>query len=408
MSTAALLAIGDELVAGRVREGNFPTLIRALDAQGWRVAEARVIPDDKPALVATLHELCRRHSLVIATGGLGPTEDDLTADAVAAAAQVPRARHPLAEAMVRAFFAAAGRTPGEVNLRQADLPVGATPLANPRGTAPAFVMSLGPAQLLVLPGVPGEVLAIADTSLRDWLLAHPGPVSRRISRTLTVAGIPEAALGEQIRDLMLRTGPVLVGSYPGAGEVRLHCEADAEHAEELERVSALAAARLGEHLVSAEGESLEAVVLARLSARAAKLGIAESLTGGLVLARLISQAGASRCCRGGIVAYDDAAKMAMLGVAPELLELEGAVSECVARAMAEGVRRAWGVDFGLATTGVAGPGPDARGVAAGRVFVAVAGPAGTQSRSLLIPGAREDVRQRAASAALDLLRRTLA
>lgn len=408
MSTAALLAIGDELVAGRVREGNFPPLIRALGAHGWRVAEARIVPDDKAALIATLHELSARHGLVLATGGLGPTEDDLTADAVAAAAGVTRERDVGAETMLRAFFAAAGQTPGAVNLRQADLPRGAVPLANPRGTAPAFALRLGRAHLLVLPGVPSEVIAIADTSLRVWLEAHPGPMSRRIQRTLTVAGLPEAALGEELRDLMQRTETVLIGSYPGAGEVRLHLEAAAEHAQELERVATLAATRLGEHLVSGNGESLEEVVLARLLKRGAKLAVAESLTGGLVLARLISLAGASRCCRGGVVAYDDAAKMAALGVDACLLESEGAVSEGVALAMAEGVRRAWSADFGLATTGVAGPGPDARGVPAGRAFVAVASAAGTRARNLALPGAREDVRQRAASAALDLLRRSLA
>jgi nicotinamide-nucleotide amidase len=300
-----------------------------------------------------------------------------------------------------------GRTPSEVNLRQADLPIGAVALRNPCGTAPGFVLPCGSSQIVVLPGVPREVLAIAETSLQDWLAAHEGTAPRRMSRTLSVAGLPEAALGEQLRDLMQRGGPVLIGSYPGAGEVRLHLEADAAHADALESVAREVESRLGAHVVSRSGASLEAVVVQRLREQGAHLAVAESLTGGLVMARLIAIPGASVCCRGGIVAYDDAMKASLLGVDANLLQREGAVCEAVAVAMAEGLRLRLGTEFALATTGVAGPGADERGNPAGRVFVALATASGTQARALSIPGSRLDVRERSASAALDLLRRAL-
>jgi nicotinamide-nucleotide amidase len=407
MSSAALLAIGDELIAGRVREGNFPPLIAALGAHGWRVGAARLCADDAADIVDAIHDLCAHHSLLLTTGGLGPTEDDLTSAAVARALGVERRRDASAEAMIRAFFAAVGRTPSETNLRQADLPLGAVPLRNPCGTAPGFVLPCGSSQIVVLPGVPREVLAIAQTSLQDWLSAHKGASPVRISRTLSVAGLPEASLGEQLRDLMQRGGPVLIGSYPGAGEVRLHLEADASHADALESVAREVESRLGEHVVSRSGASLEAVVVQRLREQGAHLAVAESLTGGLVMARLISIPGASVCCRGGIVAYDDAMKVSLLGVDASLLQREGAVCEAVAVAMAEGLRLRLGTEFALATTGVAGPSADERGNPAGRVFVALATTSGTQARALSIPGSRLDVRERSASAALDLLRRAL-
>ncbi len=405
MGVAALLAIGDELVSGRVREANVAPLSTALLRHGFSVSEVRLLPDDAAAISTALRALATECDVILVTGGLGPTEDDLTADAVAQAAGVVVQRDAGAEAMVRAYFAATGRQASEANLVQADLPMGATALRNPRGTAPGFVLRMQRADVLVLPGVPSEVLAMIDMVVDPWLAGHVARGAARLQRTLVVVGIPEAELGARLAQFMLREQRVLLGSYPAEGEIRLVLSADAVHASELDQVTETVAALLGADLVSATGEGLAPFVVRMACAQQMLLATAESLTGGLLAARLVAVPGASACFAGGVVAYSNSVKQALLGVPAALLEQHGAVSAAVAEAMARSALQSCVATHALSTTGVAGPDGGTAAHPVGTVFIALAAGADIHSRRLQIPGTRDQVRERACTAALDLLRR---
>ncbi|MSR74722.1 MAG: CinA family nicotinamide mononucleotide deamidase-related protein [Planctomycetes bacterium] len=406
MGVACFLAIGDELVSGRVRDANAAPVATALLRHGFAMREMRLLPDDKGTIVQVLRDLAPRCDLLVVSGGLGPTEDDLTAEAVAEAAGVALERNAEAEALVSQFFAAAGRTANAANLVQADLPCGARPFRNPQGTAPGFVLRVGRCDVLVLPGVPTELQSILQETLEPWFAQHPARGAARLQRTLVVAGIPEAEMGTRVAHFMERDRLVQIGSYPGTGEIRLVLSAPADSAAALDSTVAAVAQLLGADLVSTDGQDLAAQIVALASARGLRLATAESLTGGMLAARIVAVPGASACFAGGVVAYNDDIKAAVLGLAPALLQEHGAVSAACAEAMAAAALVRFAATHALATTGVAGPAGGTSESPVGTVFIALATAAGVCSRRLQIPGVRAQVRERACTAALDYLRRS--
>jgi nicotinamide-nucleotide amidase len=350
---------------------------------------------------------------LITTGGLGPTPDDLTTEAIAAAFGATLVEHPQVWAEIQARLAARGRPCAASNRRQAFLPAGAALLPNPTGTAPGMIWSPRPDfTILTFPGVPSEMRAMWEATAAPWLQAAGLAEGVFASRMLHFWGVGESNLAEQMADLLEGTNPT-VAPYAGSGEVKLRITARAATAEAaaqlLEPVEAEIRSRTGALCFGVDEASLASVVLDQLRRRGQTLAVAESCTGGGLGAALAAVPGASDVLLGGVIAYANSVKEGLLGVPAVLLEAHGAVSDPVAHAMAEGARRATGADWALAITGVAGPGGGSPEKPVGLVHIAVAGPAGCSSEGVRFGASRGRswIQTLAAGEALNRLRLAL-
>ncbi|GIW73329.1 MAG: CinA-like protein [Planctomycetota bacterium] len=412
---AAIVAIGSELTSGVTPETNSAWIARRLREHGVETARIVLVPDELAAIEAALEQACAAASLVIVTGGLGPTLDDRTREAAARLAGQPLVEDPAVLAALGAWYQRRGR-PLEVGARrQALLPRGARLAPNPVGTAPAFVIETGSGTTCwFLPGVPEEMRALLEDAVLPELRARGAGRPAVLSRELRAFGLTEAQADARLAPLFPGPDPELAFSVEG-GLVRVRLtvrEPDPQTAaRRLEQAVAQARAALGEACFTDRGEGLAEVVLAQLVARGLTVGFAESCTGGLATHLLAAVPGASAALVGAIVAYADRVKAERLGVAPELLARHGAVSEPCARAMARGALQALGADVAAAITGIAGPQGGSADKPVGTVYVAVAGTAASglveACRRWWWPGARGAVQLRAALAALDMLRRGL-
>lgn len=411
MSHATILIVGDEVLSGRIADANGPWLASRLRDLGLPVERIEVVADRIDAISDGVRRALERTPVVIATGGLGPTEDDVTRRGLAEGLGVGLVHDDAAEAVVRGFFERAGREVRDRDLVQARLPEGARPLENPSGSAPGIHFERDGRHLVVLPGVPHEMRLMFDGAVRPLLLALPGRGPAPHRREVTLVGVPEAAAGERLADFLARGRNPSAGSYPGASSIVFALEAVADDPEEAERLLdddvRVIRERLGDAVLGEGRLELAEVVGERLIERGRSLALAESLTGGLVTDLLVRVPGISAVLDAGLVTYANAAKVRFLGVHRETLVEHGAVSEICAREMAEGVRAAAGVDLGVSTTGIAGPTGAVPGKPVGTVFVAVASADGCFVERHQIPGDRLQVRERAAHRALDLLRRHL-
>jgi len=410
--TVALVSTGHEVLRGHTLNTNASWLARRATEAGAKVTSVRTVGDDLPDLEGALRAALAESDVVVVTGGLGPTEDDRSREALARVLGAPLEDDAAARAVVARYFARSGRAAIPMQWRQAQVPRGARALDNDQGTAPGIVATTATGQtVFLLPGPPREMRAMFEREvLPCW--AATGALEEVASRVVWTAGVPESEVAGAIEDLMRAPEPV-VGTHPEDGEVAVRLLARGPGA--AARADAAVAdllRRLGPHVVSDdEGTRVQHAVVAALRARGFVLTTAESVTGGLVARMLCEVPGASDAFRGGWVTYSDPWKARELGVPDALLVEHGAVSDAVARAMAAGAVRASGADLAIATTGVAGPGPDARGVAAGTVFVAVArrdgagGAIDVGTRRLQLPLPRLVVQRRTAVTALDLVRR---
>ena len=376
--TAEILCIGTELLLGNITNGNARWIAEQLAAQGVPHHRQAVVGDNRERLIAEVRAASERCRVLITTGGLGPTPDDLTTEAIAAAFATPLVEHPQVWADIQARLAARGRPCAASNRRQALLPEGAALLPNPTGTAPGMIWSPRPGfTILTFPGVPSEMRAMWQATAAPWLKDAGLADGVFASRMLHFWGVGESNLAEQMADLLDAANPT-VAPYAGAGEVKLRITARAASADLaealLEPVEAEIRARTGALCFGVDDDSLASVVLELLRQRGQTLAVAESCTGGGLGAALAAVPGASDVFLGGVIAYANAVKQAVLGVPPELLEAHGAVSDPVAQAMAQGARRATGADWALAITGVAGPGGGTDQKPVGLVHIAVAGP----------------------------------
>jgi len=408
-----LLTVGDELLLGDTVNGNAAWLGRRLADHGVAVTRSTVVGDRLDVIVEAVTEALGRADAVITTGGLGPTGDDVTRDALAKAAGVALVRDPELERRLRERVAAAGRGLRPMALRMADVPEGAGLLADSAGGAPGLRVRLPGGTVYALPGVPAEMRTIMEEvvlpELADAARSRGGgpAVARRLLRT---AGIWESELATALAPVEALDG-VALAYLPDPAEVRVRLTAAPDRLDDVER---RARELLGPDAVyGTDEETLDKVVHRLLAERSATVATAESLTGGLIGAELTRMPGSSATYAGGMVAYSTALKEKMLGVPADLLARHGAVHPDVAAAMAAGVRERLGATYGVAVTGVAGPDPqDGRPV--GTVFVGVSGPEGSPvvvEPRLPVPGtgavARGIIRRMTVVHALELLRRVL-
>jgi nicotinamide-nucleotide amidase len=407
-----IVGVGTELLLGQIVNTNAAWIGQRLADVGWDCLRHTTVGDNEARIAEVLREALGRADGVIVTGGLGPTQDDVTREAVAAVAGVPLVRRPVLEDWLRERFARMGTRMAEMNLRQADVPEGARYIDNPRGSAPGLIVEVGGTPLYAVPGVPREMEGMLERVVLPDLAARAGEGRAIVSRVLRTAGVGESRLAERLTPLWEAAGggQVTLAYLASAGEVRVRLTAVGATREEalaeIAPVEAKIREELGEIVYGVDDETLEAAVGRLLGERNGTLATAESLTGGLLGGRVTAVAGSSAYYLGGVVAYATEAKAALLGVDRDLLATQGPVSEPAAAAMAEGARRAFGADLGLATTGVAGP-TEQDGRPVGTLCLGVADAAGTATATMRAPGDRAQVRAWAATVALDLLRRRL-
>lgn len=407
---AALVAVGDELVSGERQDANLAWLAARLEAAGLEVREARLVGDDEEALAAALDELLARHGLVVTSGGLGPTLDDVTRQAAARATGCELAVDAPALEAVRAWWRERGRPMPESNARQAFLPRGATVLPNAHGTAPGFRVERAGAWLVALPGPPHELRGVFEDAVEPWLATLPAPGPARLRGTFLLFGLSESLFADQAGRWMERSENPRMGVLASAGSLLVKLEARGRTPEEAQVLYAARASevrlRFAAHLAGEGCASLAELTGRALLAAGVPVAVAESCTGGLIAARLTEVPGISAVFREGLVTYSNAAKEARLGVPSDLLEAHGAVSAQAALAMARGAARTGGARLALSVTGVAGPGGGTPEKPVGLVWFGLWLDGQELALERRFPArGRAWVREWAANTGLDLLRR---
>ncbi|HNR70789.1 MAG TPA: competence/damage-inducible protein A [Verrucomicrobiota bacterium] len=414
-----LINTGSELMLGRVLNTHQQWLCRRLTDQGYTVSRQVAVPDTGPDIRQAVGEALARADLVITTGGLGPTSDDLTRDLIAQL--LGKALHEDAAVLahIRHFFECRRREMPARNRVQALVPAGAIVLPNPHGTAPGLAMEVRPnpfrageraSWLVMLPGPPVELHPMFAESVLPLLRRVLPPSGEFVCRILRTTGIGESAVQEQLdaplRRLVEAGLDLGYCARPGRVDVRLAARGS-EAEPRVASAETIVRERLGSRIYGVEGEDLETVVVRLLAERKATLALAESCTGGCLAHRVTNVPGASAVFLAGLVTYSNAAKQKFLEVRADTLARHGAVSEPVAREMADGVRRHARADYALSVTGIAGPGGGTPEKPVGTVFIGLATPTGVAVERRFNPGERETFKQVTAEQALDWLRRTL-
>ncbi|MFC1574598.1 competence/damage-inducible protein A [Gemmatimonadota bacterium] len=410
--TAAVVGVGDELLYGVTADTNGSWLAGELSSLGLQVTRRWVVGDEEEEIQEVVARALAGVDLVVATGGLGPTPDDLTREAVAGLLGLPLGTDPVLLKGLEARFRARGyEVLPENTLAMAMAPEGSRILPNPRGAAPGLVLDAPHGKaVILLPGVPMEMRAIFREGVVPFLRERYGsrlePVAHRVIHT---TGIPESVLSQEVeRVLPPEMGPVSLAYLPDVSGVRIRLSARGPQGDDevegwLRRMEELLDPVVGPYRYRAPGGDLAEAVGELLAQRGVTVAVAESCTGGIIAGRLTHHAGSSRYFLGGVVAYSDQVKMGVLGVEETLLRDRGAVSREVAEAMATGVARKLGARAGIGVTGVAGPGGGSADKPVGTVWYAAAFDGSVVAKKELFPGSREDVRRRAAQAALALL-----
>jgi nicotinamide-nucleotide amidase len=404
---AEILSIGTELLLGEIVDTNAVFLAQRLAELGISVHFRQTVGDNPARLVAALQQAVGRADLVLCTGGLGPTADDITAEGIATACEAPLALDPAAADAVRAFFATRGRPMTDKQLKQAMMPQGAVMLPNPMGSAPGIYLETAGKLVVAFPGPPQEMEPMWRASVEPRLAAVTGQTIW--SRTLRFCGIGEAALETAIEDLIAAQTNPTIAPYAKLAEVHLRLAARAETPERAAQMIAPLEAeirrRMGVHLYGVDAETLEVAVGRLLAEAECTLAVAESCTGGLLGGRLTNVPGSSTYLLGGVIAYRNAVKEQLLGVPGATLATYGAVSAETAAAMAEGVCAATGADVGVSITGVAGPDGGTPEKPVGLVFFGLARRGRpTRTWRSLWPGDRALIRARAVQQALVYIR----
>lgn len=392
---------GEELVSGALVDTNAAAICRELGALGFEPGRITVVGDSLADIRDVLREAAARSEVVVCTGGLGPTSDDLTSEAAAAAFGLEIAENPLALEQIVALYSARRRPMPPANRKQALVPVGATILENRLGTAPGFALSV-PSLLFFLPGPPFEMEAMLREHVLPAIRERFALPPRRTA-LLRCIGIAESVAAEKMEGFA-RPG-VVIGYRAALPEIHVKLHLDPGIAEE--PLVAEARERLGDVVFGVNCGPLAQVVGEALARRGETVAVAESCTAGRLAAAITAVPGASAWFPGGALVYANAEKIRQCGVDPAVLEAEGAVSEAVARQLAEGVRARVGATWGLAITGIAGPGGGTPSKPVGTTHFALAGPEGTRHRRFHLPFDRERNLSFSVGAALDLLRRAL-
>jgi nicotinamide-nucleotide amidase len=410
---AEILATGDEIRSGTLVDSNSAYIAQKLEETGIAVVRHISVGDDIPLMVSVLQEIGSRAEVCVVTGGLGPTSDDLTAEAAAMAAGVPLIQDPEALEIVESFFRTFHRPITASNIKQSYLPEGATCLANPIGTAPGFMMKLGKCLFFFLPGVPAEMHRMLSESVLPRIEALLGGERQFCQvKTLTTFGLTESLTGERLKDFSSFFPEIQLGFRAKFPEIQVKFYlrgTDADQVETLIRsATRWVSEKLGLKLVSPDGEPMEAVVGRLLNQKKSTIAVAESCTGGLIAHWLTNIAGSSDYFLYSGVVYANQAKVDLLGISQDTLNRHGAVHEETAREMAMKVRRITGATYGLSTSGIAGPGGGTDEKPVGTVCIGLATPGDVRAyRFQYRFRNREMNKQIFAMTALDLLRREL-
>ncbi len=408
INSAEIITIGTEMLLGDLVDTNTAWLSARLATLGVGVYRHTTVGDNRVRIASVLREAAARADLVVTTGGLGPTSDDLTNECLAAVTGRGMVEYPEAREHVDEMFRKFGRKPTPNNYKQALFPEGTELIPNPLGTAMGTLLEADGTLFATLPGVPSEMKRMFEETLEPLIQARSdGSI---VSRTLWFAGIGESALAEQVQDFLDATDPT-VAPLAGQGKVRLRITTRAATQEEAEEkiapVEREILSRLGDYFFGEDDETLESAVGRLLKERGATLALAESCTGGLLAKRLTDIAGSSAYFKEGLITYSNESKERWLGVPEEMLLEHGAVSEPVARKMAEGVREIAGADYGLSVTGIAGPDGGTEAKPVGLVFIGLSDARETFVERLDLSAwarSRGAIRKRSANRAFDLLR----
>ncbi len=400
---AAIVAVGSELLTPFKVDTNSLLITERLNAIGYDVRMKVVVGDDLDDIANALERAIASADVVVVTGGLGPTEDDLTRDAIARVLKLPMDVDERIVDALRERFARRGLKMTDNNRRQAMVPRGATVLDNPNGSAPGLLLTYGTTDIVLLPGPPRELAPMLDAIVRDRL-ANRGRGAGLFRRVLKITGRPESEVDALVQPIYSISTTILAA----LGQIELHLTAAAGSRAEadaaLDRAVALLRGALGESVYSSDGRALEAIVGELLRERGLMVAVAESCSGGLLASRLTDVPGSSAYVERGVVCYSNRSKVELLGVPEALIEEHGAVSEPVARAMVEGIVRTAKTQVGLAITGIAGPGGGTADKPVGTVVVAATVNGDTRVRTLKLFGGREMIKFQSAQAALNMLR----
>jgi nicotinamide-nucleotide amidase len=408
---AEIIAVGSELLTPFRQDTNSLFLTDKLNTLGIEVRLKSIVGDDRDRLASVFRDALDRSELIILTGGLGPTEDDVNREVVAEILGRSLREVPEILASIRERFARLGRPVMSANnARQALIPEGADWLENRRGTAPGLWIEQDGRVIILLPGPPNELEAMFESTCLPRL-ARLSTNQRLRSRVYKVIGLPESEVDQRIAPIYkpYANPSTTILAVSGTIEVHLRAQAPSDREAEglLSELGDKIELALGDHVYSTQGESLEAVVGMYLVMKQKTLATAESCTGGLLAERLTRLPGSSNFFMGGTVCYSNELKTRLAGVPPALIEVHGAVSKPVAQALAEGIRRNTKADMGVGITGIAGPSGGSPEKPVGLVFISLADERGTQVREFRFPGDRERIRHWASQAALEIIRRRI-
>ena len=409
---AEIISVGTELLLGQITDTNATFMCERLAETGVDVHFRSTVGDNRDRIVRRIRHAMEQADIVILTGGLGPTPDDLTREAMAEACGRGMYRDPDSQAVIRAFFERRGYPMAEMNLKQADVPEGGFAIPNTCGTAPGVFLEHQGCLLLAVPGVPREMreMMVREVIPRLRQYGRAGASVIR-SRTLRLFGMGESMVARAVQDLLSTQQNPTIAPLAGQGEVVLRLTAKSPTWDEAGRLIAELEAevrgRLGSCVFGEDDTGLPEVVVRTLTERRQSLSTAESCTGGLIGSRITDVSGSSRCYAGGVVSYSNEAKSDLLGVPPAVIDRHGAVSPEVAELMARGVRERFGTDYGLSATGIAGPDGGTAEKPVGLVYVGLASPHGVSVERHMFTQNRLDNKLRSSQAALDLVRRHL-
>ena len=405
---AEIIAVGSELLTPDRIDTNSLFLTAELNKIGIEVSHKCVVGDSAADLRRAFGEALERSDAVISSGGLGPTEDDLTREAVSELLGRKLESNLEVLRAIQERFARMGRPMAEVNKRQAMVPEGALPLENLRGTAPGLWIEVRDRVLVLLPGPPDELQAMFARQVAERLMRRSGDV-RQFVRELRVTGMAESDLDERIKPIYKPLENIATTILAGGGEIQIHLRTWSNEARSAERLLDATAQQmmiaLGDHVFSSDGRPIEEVVAEALNKHNATISTAESCTGGLIAERLTRVPGSSKYFLGGVVSYSNELKTAWASVPNEIIESRGAVSPEVAIALAEGIRRSTGSSLGIGITGIAGPSGGTAEKPVGLVHMALADGGETRERAVRFMGDRNRIRWSASQSALDMVRR---